>query len=153
VKKVTAVINSSHTPYGGLGVLPQQNPAPARPAVITRFTTGNGTAECGLESITNYIPGIEHGEISSGSWTIWCSGCTFSREIHICYLCCIFQSRKSYDLSIIPASFPTQQLAPILASCMHIWEAGFSSLFEIIFYIRCFLDLTKNNTVEENHHL
>jgi hypothetical protein len=64
-----------------------------------------------------------------------------------------FPSLKTYGLKIIPILFPTDLPEWVLARYMHIWETGFSSFFEIIFYIRCLFDLTKNNTVEGNHHL
>jgi hypothetical protein len=41
-----------------------------------------------------------------------------------CYLCCVFQPRKSYDLNIIPSFFPTQQPAPILARYWAISKIG-----------------------------
>jgi len=39
-----------------------------------------------------------------------------------CYLWCVFQPRKSYDLNIIPAFFPTHQPAPILARYVQFLE-------------------------------
>ena len=46
------------------------------------------------------------------------------RALNICYIWCIFQPHKSYDLNITPAFFPTEQPAPILARYVQLLDAS-----------------------------